>query len=90
MALEPALYVFYRAAERKVTNIRVFSADCELDAGGRPVIWLTGVRPEESVALLRTFIHSEINWREHDDRRARVDDRPADDRTTPTGDRSDR
>lgn len=68
VALEPALYVFFRAAERKVTSIRVFSADCELDAGGRPVIWLTGVRPEESVALLRTFIHSDINGSERDGR----------------------
>jgi len=68
VALEPAMFVFYRAAERKVTNIRVFSAECELDAGGRPVIWLTGVRPEQSVALLRTFVHSEIDWSERDDR----------------------
>ncbi|MGH9793152.1 MAG: HEAT repeat domain-containing protein, partial [Candidatus Acidiferrales bacterium] len=68
VALEPALFVFYRAAERRVTNIRIFSADCELDAGGRPVIWLTGVRPEESVALLKSFIRSETDWSERDDR----------------------
>ncbi len=68
VALEPALLVFYRAAERKVTNIRAFSADCELDAGDRPVIWLTGVRPEESVALLRTFIRDETDWSDRDHR----------------------
>jgi HEAT repeat protein len=68
VALEPALFVFYRAAQKQVTNIRAFSADCELDAGGRPVIWLTGVRPEESVALLRTFVRDETDWSDRDHR----------------------
>jgi HEAT repeat protein len=68
VSLEPALFVFYRAAEKQVTSIRIFSADCELDAGGRPVVWLTGVRPEESVALLKSFVRSEVDWSDHDDR----------------------
>ncbi len=67
-ALEPALFVFYRAAGRQVTNIRVFSADCELDAGGLPVIWLTGARPAQSVALLDSFVRAETDWSERDDR----------------------
>jgi HEAT repeats len=49
------MIVLFRAADRKVDRIRVFSDDCELDAGGRPVIWLEGVRASESVALLETF-----------------------------------
>jgi HEAT repeat protein len=44
--------VLFRVAERKVERIRVFSQDCELDAGGRTVTWLEGVRPAESIALL--------------------------------------
>lgn len=64
VALEPALFVFYRAEAGRVTNIRIFSADCELDAGGRPVIWLTGVPPQQSVALLTSFIRSEANGSE--------------------------
>lgn len=64
VALEPALFVFYRAEAGRVTSIRIFSADCELDAGGRPVIWLTGVPPQQSVALLTSFIRSEANWSE--------------------------
>jgi HEAT repeat protein len=31
-------------------------ADCDIDAGGVPVHWLTDVRPAESVALLATFV----------------------------------
>jgi HEAT repeat protein len=49
------LTVLFRVAARAVERIRVFSEDCALDAGGRPVIWLTGVNPVESVALLETF-----------------------------------
>jgi hypothetical protein len=49
------MIVLFRVADRKVERIRVFSDDCELDAGGRPVIWLEGVRAAESVALLETL-----------------------------------
>jgi hypothetical protein len=49
------MVVLFRIAERKVDRIKVFSEDCELDAGGRPVIWLNGVRPADSVTLLETF-----------------------------------
>ena len=49
------MVVLFRIAERKVDRIRVFSEDCELDAGGRPVIWLDGVRPADSVTLLETL-----------------------------------
>jgi HEAT repeat protein len=49
------LVVLFRIADRKVDRIRVFSEDCDLDAGGRAVIWLDGVRPADSVALLETF-----------------------------------
>ena len=36
----------------QVDRVRVFSEDCELDAGGREITWLNGVRPADSVALL--------------------------------------
>jgi len=68
VSLEPALFVFYRAADRRITNIRAFSADCELDAGGLPVIWLTGVRPEESITLLDSFVRAETDWSERGER----------------------
>jgi len=68
VALEPALFVFFRVAERQVTTVRVFSADCELDAGGLAVTWLTGVRPEESIALLDTYVRAATDWSDRNDR----------------------
>jgi HEAT repeat protein len=54
-ALSQAL-VLFRIAGEKVEKIRVFSSDCELDAGGRTVYWLAGVKPEESVRLLASLV----------------------------------
>jgi len=49
------ILVFIRAEQRRVQKIRVISPDCEIDAGGLPVHWLTGVNPSESVTLLASF-----------------------------------
>src|SRR4051812_27673378 len=46
------MIVLFRVGERVVDRIRVFSEDCQLDAGGRPVRWLENVRPADSIALL--------------------------------------
>jgi HEAT repeat protein len=46
----------YRAENKHVTKIRVASLDCSLDAGGLPFVWLSGVKPAESVELLETFV----------------------------------
>jgi len=46
------LLVFLRAANGQVNRVRSFSADCEVDAGGHSVAFLTGVRAEESINLL--------------------------------------
>ncbi len=55
--LEPSdrMVVLFRIVDRAVERIRVFSEDCELDAGGRAITWLEGVRAADSVALLETF-----------------------------------
>ena len=50
------MIVLFRIAEKKVDRVRVFSEDCELDAGGKPVVWLQDVRPADSVALLETLV----------------------------------
>ena len=50
------MIVLFRIAEKQVDRVRVFSEDCELDAGGRPVVWLQNVRPADSVALLETLV----------------------------------
>ena len=57
VSLESSGYIFvlFRIEQHAVDRIRTFSADCELDGGGLPVHWLTGVPPAESVALLSGF-----------------------------------
>ncbi|HVS89629.1 MAG TPA: HEAT repeat domain-containing protein [Candidatus Acidoferrum sp.] len=48
--------VLFRVEQKQIGKIRVVSEDCTLDAGGRTVIWLTGVKPAESVAWLEEFV----------------------------------
>ena len=56
--LEPPSHVvvLYRVEANAVSRIRALSPDCEIDAGGAPMHWLTDVQPAESVALLVTFV----------------------------------
>jgi hypothetical protein len=56
--LEPPDHVvmLYRVEANAVNRIRSLSPDCEIDAGGLPVYWLTGVQPAQSVALLASFL----------------------------------
>lgn len=46
------LLMFYRIEQGEVKRIRTLTEDCEIDAGGMPVHWLTSVGPAESVAML--------------------------------------
>lgn len=50
------LVVLFRLEAKQVDRIRVASEDCTLDAGGLPFLWLTGVKPQESVALLTSYV----------------------------------
>jgi hypothetical protein len=52
LELPDTFFVFVRVENREIERVRMFSEDCGVDAGGRPVTWLTGVAPAESVALL--------------------------------------
>jgi HEAT repeat protein len=38
------------------SRVRVFSAECPIDAGGATVHWLNGVRPADSVAVLAALV----------------------------------
>jgi hypothetical protein len=51
------LVVLFRLEGKQVMRIREASENCTLDAGGLPFIWLTGVKPAESVAVLADFVH---------------------------------
>lgn len=50
------MIVMFRIENRAVERVRVFSEDCQLDAGGRPVRWLENVRPSDSIALLESLV----------------------------------
>jgi HEAT repeat protein len=51
-----SVVVLYRVEEKAVQRIRIFSPDCELDAGGLTIQWLEGVSGPDSVKLLSTFV----------------------------------
>lgn len=48
--------VLLRVDQKQMMRIRVYSQNCTLDAGGLTVFWLTGVRPDDSVGLLASYI----------------------------------
>lgn len=52
------LVILFRTEGGRLDRLRTFSAGCALDAGGVPVVWLTGVRPADSVKLLRSLVSS--------------------------------
>ena len=62
------MVVLFRVVNRQVERVRVFSEDCQLDAGGRDVTWFTAVRPAESIALLESLATAQT------DRRDRITD----------------
>jgi HEAT repeats len=49
------LVVLLRAEARRVVKIRVASEECALDGGGLPFLWLTGLKPQESVDVLANY-----------------------------------
>ena len=60
------LVVLFRLEAKQVDRIRVASEDCTLDAGGLVFLWLTGVKPSESVGLLTTYVQgAEFERHEH-------------------------
>jgi hypothetical protein len=48
-------YILYRAKEGRIQGIQTFSPDCVIDAGKASFVWLTDVKPAESVALLTSL-----------------------------------
>ena len=73
VALEPpaSLLVFARIEAGGVTRVRTFTPDCDIDAGGMRLIWLTGVSPDESVAWLSTLVTSSSDSDERHERVAK-------------------
>jgi HEAT repeat protein len=60
IALEPAteFLVLARIENGAVNRLRTFTPDCDVDAGGMPVVWLTDVKADDSIAWLTTLVTS--------------------------------
>ena len=56
--LEPPtqLLILARLDQGNVVKVRTLTPNCEVDAGGVPVVWLTNVNPAQSVAWLAGFV----------------------------------
>ena len=63
-----AIAILFRAENKRIMKIRVVSAQCTVDAAGLPFVWLTGVKPAESVVFLANYVHGK-NSSEGDDRK---------------------
>jgi hypothetical protein len=70
IALEPAteFVVLARFENGAVSRIRTFTPDCELDAGGVTVTWLTGITADESITWLASLVMSAGDTGERHDR----------------------
>lgn len=64
------LVVLYRVENRQVDKVRSFSPECDLDAGGLPFIWLTGVNSAGSVKLLEGIARDSAGAAREQNRRA--------------------
>jgi HEAT repeats len=60
IALEPAaeILVLARLEAGVIVRLRTATPDCDIDAGGLPVVWLDGVKPDDSVAWLASLINT--------------------------------
>ena len=58
--LEPPteFLVLARVEGGSVMRLRTFTPDCDIDAGGMPVVWLNDVKPDDSVAWLASLVTS--------------------------------
>ncbi len=58
--LEPAseLTILVRVDNGRIERLQSVTPDCEVDAGGLPVVWLNGIAPAQSAAWLTAQITS--------------------------------
>lgn len=54
-----SILIFLRTQQQRIEKIRMFEANCQVDADGMTVHWLTDVRPAESVELLRSYVRGD-------------------------------
>ena len=58
ITLEPPteFIVLARVERGVVERIRTFTPDCDVDAGNMPIVWLTDVKPDDSIAWLSSLV----------------------------------
>jgi HEAT repeat protein len=72
VALEPpSEFLILARVDTSVTRVRTFTPDCDIDAGGMPLVWLDGVRAEDSLAWLASLVTSAPDSGEAHDRVAK-------------------
>jgi hypothetical protein len=54
------IVVLVRASAGRIEKVRTFSTDCALDAGGRSVIWLSGLDEAQSVRILAPLAAKDV------------------------------
>ena len=55
----PYAFIFFRAEDKQIGKLRVYSADCALDFASLPVYWLEEVKPEQSIEVLTSMALAE-------------------------------
>jgi hypothetical protein len=60
--------VLARIENGAVTKLRTFTPDCDLDATGTTLVWLSNVSPDDSVAWLSTLVSRETSDRDSNKR----------------------
>jgi hypothetical protein len=70
IALEPAteFLVLARVESGTVTRVRTFTPDCDIDATAMPLVWLTDVKPDDSIAWLTSLVTSSPDTGDRHDR----------------------
>jgi hypothetical protein len=72
VALEPpSEFLILARVDRSVVRLRTFTPDCDIDAGGMPLVWLENVRPDDSIAWLASLVGSSADTGEAHDRVAK-------------------
>ena len=74
IALEDAteFLVLARFEAGTVSRIRTFTPDCDIDAASTPLVWLTDVKPDDSVAWLASLVAASPDTGDRHDRVGRT------------------
>ena len=58
--LEPPseFYVLARLEAGEIVRLRSFTPECDIDAGGLPLIWLTDLKPADGIAWLVQMVRT--------------------------------